>query len=85
MKPVEPKELAEGLVALADPGRDYLVFALNGGSLSLDLSDHTETFTAAWVDPKTGRLSPDGEVRGGKVIEWKNPANRPAVLWLTRK
>ena len=86
MRPFEPKGLPEGALALADPGRDYLVWAPAGGAVSLDLSNRTEVFAAGWVDPKTGSVTPtDAPVRGGRRIEVRPPAGGPAVLWLSRK
>jgi hypothetical protein len=85
MKPFEPKGLPDGALALADPGRDYLVWAPAGGPVALDLSDRTESFSAGWVDPKTGNGTVTGTpVRGGRVAELRPPAGGPAVLWLTR-
>jgi hypothetical protein len=86
MKPFAPKGLAGSMLALADPGRDYLVWAPAGGAVALDLSDRAESFAAGWVDPKTGKLTTAAEpVRGGRVLELRPPAGGPAVLWLTRK
>jgi hypothetical protein len=86
MRPFEPKGLARGALALADPGRDYLVWAPAGGPITLDLSDRTESFTAGWVSPRTGKVTAaPTPVRGGRVAELRPPADGPAVLWLTRK
>lgn len=86
MKPFEPKGLASGMFALADPGRDYLVWAPAGGPVCLELSDRSETFAAAWLDPKTGKEKvAEAPVRGGRVVELLPPSAGSAVLWLTRK
>jgi hypothetical protein len=86
MKPIEPKGLPKGALALADPGRDYLVWSPAGGAVTLDLSDRTETFAARWVDRKTGKVkAAEAPVRGGRVAELSPPTDGPAVLWLTRK
>jgi len=85
MKPFEPKGLPDGCFALANAGRDYLLFAPSGGAISLDLSERDETFAAAWVDPKSGKPSAAGEVRGGRFARFESAAGRPAVLWLTVK
>jgi hypothetical protein len=86
MRPFEPEGLSPGMLALADPGRDYLVWAPAGGPVALDLSDRAETFAAGWADPKTGKVAPAAApVRGGRVTELRPPAAGPAVLWLTRK
>jgi hypothetical protein len=85
MRPFEPKGLARGALALADPGRDYLVWAPAGGPVTLDLSDRAESFAAGWVSPRTGKVTAAAAVRGGRVAELRPPAGGPAVLWLTRK
>jgi hypothetical protein len=86
MRPFEPKGLTGAVLALADPGRDYLVWAPAGGSIALDLSDRTETFALGWVDPKTGKATAaETPVRGGRRLELCPPADGPAVIWLTRK
>lgn len=86
MKPFEPRGLPSGAYALADPGRDYLVWSPAGGPIALDLSDRTETFIARWVDPATGTTSAgSGLVRGGRTIDLNPPARGPAVVWLTRE
>jgi hypothetical protein len=84
MKPFELKGLPGGALALADPGRDYLIWAPAGGVFSLDLSDRSEEFAARWVDAKTGTPAAAGAARGGQVAEFRPPGG-PAVLWLTRK
>jgi hypothetical protein len=85
MKPFEPKGLPEGQYALADPGRDYLVYT-PGGAVKLDLSDQTATFAPHWIDLKTGAAKPAGDpVPGGKIAEFQAPGKGAAVLWLTKK
>jgi hypothetical protein len=85
MMPFEPKGLPEGHYALADPGRDYLVYT-PAGAVRLDLSDQTATFAPHWIDLKTGAAKPAGDaVPGGKVVEFRAPGKGAAVLWLTKK
>jgi hypothetical protein len=80
------KGLPAGAMALAGPGRDYLVWAPAGGPIALDLSDRAESFTAGWVGPKNGKVTAETTtVRGGRVAGLRPPAAGPAVLWLTRK
>ena len=85
LKPLEAKGLPKGALALADPGREYLVWAPTGGAIALDLSPHAEMFTVNWINPKSGKATEAEAVRGGKTIELRPPANGPAVLWLARK
>jgi hypothetical protein len=71
---------------LTDPGRDYLVYAPNGGEISLDLTDQAESFIARWVDPRAGRAAgPETPVIGGKTFTITPSHSGPALLWVTRK
>jgi hypothetical protein len=74
-----------GAFAVADPGRDYLVWSPAGGAVTLDLTDRAGPFAARWLEPKTGKPKVESEVRGGGVIELRPPGGGPAVLWLARK
>jgi hypothetical protein len=86
MKPWEPRGIADGMLALADPGRDYIVWAPAGGPITLDLSDRTEVLAAAWVEPKTGKAMPAASsVRCGQVVQLRPPSGGKAILWLTRR
>jgi hypothetical protein len=87
MKPFEPAEgLTDRQWALAEPGRNYLVYSLSGRKIRLDLSATREAFTAYWIDPRTGAATAAKEaVQGGKVIDLSAPESAPGVLWLTRK
>ena len=71
---------------LANPGYTYLVYALKGGTIALDLSDARETFTAKWLDPRTGELSKagNGQVKGGQVVQFNAPGREDWALWLSR-
>jgi hypothetical protein len=83
MKPFAPNGLAKSAFALADPGRDYFVWA-PGGSVALDISDRTEKFNVNWVDPRTGKVvAADQSIRGGRTVDLHPPVEGPAVLWLT--
>ncbi len=71
--------------ALADPGRDYLVWSPGGGPVRLDLTRYAEEFTVNRVNLTTGRVTPDaGAVRGGGVVDLGR-ATGPVVVWLSRK
>ena len=69
---------------LADPGRNYLVFASRGGSFRIDLSKGAGKFEAKWFDPRTGRLwdAAGGTVAGGRPVEFSCPEKKPLALWL---
>jgi hypothetical protein len=84
MTPFAPAGLMKDALALADPGRDYFVWA-PAGPVALDLSDRTERFTVNWLDPRTGKATAaDRSVRGGRTVELRPPAGGPVIVWLTR-
>jgi hypothetical protein len=73
---------------MAAPGKSYLVYAMTGAPVELDLSGESGTFALAWLDSATGELrsAPD-RVAAGKVATLTPPdvgTKRPWVAWLTR-
>lgn len=86
MKPFELSGPPREVFALADPGRDYLVWASTGGPVALDLSNYMETFKVGWVDPKTGKVMlAAAPIEAGRMVELRPPGDRTALLWLTRR
>ncbi|MGN6369798.1 MAG: DUF6298 domain-containing protein [Phycisphaerae bacterium] len=86
MHPFEPSTpLAKNQWALANDNHDYLVYAMSGGPIRLDLTHATGTYEARWVDPNTGALHPAADAEGGKIADFQSPSSGRAVLWLTRK
>jgi hypothetical protein len=87
MKPWTPESgLTPGQWALADPDRDYFVYASAGGDIRLDLSASQASYVARWIQPRTGTVTEAGEVvRGGRVIDFAGAGSAARVLWLTRK
>jgi hypothetical protein len=70
---------------LAEPGRQYFVYASPGAPIQLDLSADPATFTAYRIDRGTGqavRSSSSALIQGGKVVDLPAPASGPSVLWL---
>ncbi len=85
MKPLEAPELTDHQWALADPGKDYFVCSLTGGTVRLDLTDMEGSFAAYRIEPRTGECRPDGEVvRAGKVVSLPDKVAGMNVFWLTR-
>jgi hypothetical protein len=69
---------------LAEPGVSYIVFAPEGGKISLDLSAASGEFTAEWIDPVAGTRSPAGPVGGGARHSFSASSDAAAVLFLKR-
>jgi hypothetical protein len=86
MKPYEPaKGLTDRQWALAEPGRHYLVYSSAGEPIRLDLTGARGTYTASWLDLRTGAPVEGGtSVEGGKVVEFRARRPGPGVLWLAR-
>jgi hypothetical protein len=77
--------LAETAYCLANPGAEYLVYAPNGGTFSVDLSSASgRTFAFEWINPVTGAVFPGGGVLGGNTRQsFSSPLNDSgAVLYL---
>ena len=77
-------ELASTGYCLAEPGVSYIVFAPEGGKLSLDLSAASGEFTAEWIDPVAGTRSPAGPVGGGARQSFSASSDAAVVLFLKR-
>ena len=71
---------------LADNGENYLVFALNGGRIDLDLSTVEKTpFTVKLFNPRNGNLISAGTskiIENGKM-SFDAPNGECWVLWLS--
>jgi hypothetical protein len=84
MKPFASKGLAANQLALADEGREYLVYSPGGEEITLALPGGKESYSAFRVHLKTGETRPAEEtIRGGATAQLR--AAGPAVVWLTRK
>jgi hypothetical protein len=86
MKPFEPAGgLVDGQWALAEPGRQYLVYAGTQATVRLDLSDASGMFAARWIDLRTGEAEGVAPIRGGSIINIKAPGTSTRVLWLSHQ
>jgi len=69
---------------LAEEGKEYLVFALRGGALRIDLAAAPgQKFRAQWFDPRSGVLSPAGVATGGCTASFTCPDGHCWALWLS--
>ncbi|MCI0460125.1 MAG: DUF5060 domain-containing protein [Gemmataceae bacterium] len=53
-----------GSLCLANPNREYVVQRQGGGTITINLEGTTGTFTAEWLNPRTGVKTAAGTVRG---------------------
>ena len=70
--------------AMADPGRAYLVYDLDGGPVRLDLGGDGARYAVRWLD-EDGGVTPGGGVQGGGVVVLTPPDGRPTrrAAWLS--
>jgi hypothetical protein len=67
---------------LADAGDAYLVFAPNGGTITVNLSAASGSFDVEWFNPETGQASAGTDVTGGAVRTFNAPFGGQAVLFV---
>jgi hypothetical protein len=60
-------------VALADPGKVYVVYLPHGGMMTVDLDKVHGSLNARWFNPITGKTGDDFSVIGGAQQEFSAP------------
>jgi len=75
-------ELASSGYCLANPGREYLVYLPEGGSVSVDLSAASGELAVEWFNLTTGEGASASPVTGGAKRELTAPFAGDAVLYL---
>ncbi|HKV25953.1 MAG TPA: IPT/TIG domain-containing protein [Candidatus Acidoferrum sp.] len=63
-------------------GAEYLVYAPNGGNITLNLSNTTRLMNVEWFNPATGTASSGGTVTGGSTLTFTPPFSSDAVLYV---
>jgi len=75
------REENEAYLAAA-PGRAYVLFFTDGGSVTLDLEDAPETFEGTWIDVSSGERTGSISLDGGSAAGIEAPGPGPWVLAL---
>lgn len=76
-------ELASSRYCLADPGKEYLIYVPEGGSVTVDLRDAAGPFSAEWFNAKTGESKTGEATRGEDKRTFVSPfTTSDAVLHL---
>ena len=57
----------------ADPGKTYVLFFLEGGSASLNLTGCKGNFSLKWINPVTGQWGQTATITGGKKVKITTP------------
>jgi hypothetical protein len=56
---------SEEAYCLAEPGRQYLVYAPDGGRVTIELDETQRVYLARWFDPRTGAVVSETRIEGG--------------------
>ena len=73
-------DLTSTKYCLADPGREYLVYAPDGGKATVNLAAATSEMTVEWFDPTTGKPIEADKTSGGARRQFTAPFEGHAVL-----
>ncbi len=63
----------------------YIVYLLEGGRVTLDLSDTSENLKAQWYNPRTGEYNDQETIDGSKLQAFNASDNNDWVLLLERR
>jgi len=75
-------ELVNRGYCLAEKGNQYAVYLTEGGSVTIDLRDRSETFNVKWFNPRTGENISRGTTNGGNYRQFTAPFSGDAVLYI---
>ena len=70
---------------LAEPGRQYMVYAPSGGTVQLNLGGAPGTFEVKWLDPAAGGYSNQTEIQGGAQRSVNAPSSKDWVAFAILK
>ena len=72
----------ENAILAANRGEEYVLYDLDGGTVTLDLSHAAAPLTACWYNPRTGDATPIGAVRKGGRVALGSPTSGPGKDWV---
>jgi hypothetical protein len=84
---MQPFEAVSGdmAVALAEPGRVYVIYLPHGGAATVDLSDVDRALAVRWLNPRSGATTRGPDTAGGAKCSFQPPFDGDAVLCLEAK
>jgi hypothetical protein len=71
-----------GKVCLANPGKEYVIYAESGGVVSVDLSSVSGVLSVEWLNPSTGERIAAGTVPGGAHQSFTPPFETADSDWV---
>jgi hypothetical protein len=85
MEPLDMPGAGTEKYVLAEPGRNYLVYAASGETIQLDLTGAKGSFIPRWLDPINGKVVTSGDpVSGGAKLSFMLKF-KPCILWLAQQ
>jgi len=84
-KLLKEQSQGSGVYTLCNPSREYVVYFIAGGSISLDLLEAVGTLKVRWYNPRTGEWKEDNAVMGGGYETFTAPDAQDWVLHIVRK
>jgi len=69
----------------AQPGKQYVLYFTEGGSVDLNLKAHHGKFQLHWIDIRTGKWAQKTEIFGGKAVFITAPNPGPWVAVIVRQ
>ena len=71
-------------LAISDPGNEYVVYAENGGSFTINLFATSGQFLVEWYNPRNGERISQSAISGGGNRNFASPGTGDWALHLTR-
>lgn len=68
--------------AMGRPGIEHVVLLPAGGAVAFDMTGETGSWTATWLNPRTGTETSAGSVQGGGAHSFRSPDTLDWVLYL---
>jgi hypothetical protein len=63
-------------------GAEYLLYAPNGGTFTVNLAATTRVLNVEWLNPTTGAITSGPAISGGSTTSFTPPFSGDAVLYL---
>ena len=79
------EQIASSGYCLAVPGKQYLVYLPEGGSVTVDLGAASGQMAVEWFDPSAAATHPAGTAAGGAKVTFDAPFTGDAVLYIEQR